>query len=233
MSMKTIRNSAVVRFITGSALLWSLLVACGKTTDGDGSESHFVACGEDSDCTSVGSNYLCIDKKCAPADTLEAGSGGGTGAAGAGNGGGGTGGANGGSAGVAPPDSQACINETRSTPYSEGVVATGSTGVSVALVNALASQPGISASPRVGDNDWRLTVKDAGGNPLTNATLALSAFMPDHGHGFAKVPVVTELGGGDYDANPVNFNMPGYWEVTVDVRKGPLDEKVVFKLCIP
>jgi hypothetical protein len=232
MSKKMIRNSVVVRFAAGTAFLWSLLVACGKTTDGDGSESHFVACARDSDCNSVGSNYVCVDKECAPADTLEAGSGGGTGAAGGGAGNGGGGATGGNAESGATAGSQVCINETRSTPYTSGMVVTGSTGVTVALVNTPASQSGIPATPSLGDNDWRLTVKDAAGTPVTGATLTVTEFMPDHGHRGAKAVIVTELGGGEYDANPVNFNMSGYWEVTVEVQKAPLDEKVTFKLCI-
>jgi hypothetical protein len=64
--------------------------------------------------------------------------------------------------------------------------------------------------------------------------------MVDHAHGGAKAIVVTELGGGEYRAAPVNFNMSGYWETTLVVKTGGLDcpscgnidDRVVIKLCV-
>jgi hypothetical protein len=58
-------------------------------------------------------------------------------------------------------------------------------------------------------------------------------FMPDHGHPTNRESIITEMGGGSYDANPVNFMMAGYWEVTVDVETADVTDSVIFKLCIP
>lgn len=119
----------------------------------------------------------------------------------------------------------ACLNETRSTPYTPGMVVAGQAGVTVALT----SNP---APPALGDNAWTFMVNDPGGAPVSGATITVTQVMVDHGHGGAKTVVVTDLGGGRYRAAPVNFNMVGYWETTLLVKKAPLDDEVVIKLCV-
>lgn len=74
---------------------------------------------------------------------------------------------------------------------------------------------------------------DSSGDSIAGASITLTQYMPDHGHGGVKTIAVTELGGGRYDASPVNFFMSGYWETTVEVKKAATDDKVVIKLCIP
>lgn len=119
----------------------------------------------------------------------------------------------------------ACVNETRSTPYSPGMVVTGQSGVTVALT----SNP---APPALGDNTWTFMLKDPAGALLPGATITVTQNMVDHGHAGAKAVVVTDLGGGQYRAAPVNFNMSGYWETTLLVKKAPIDDEVVIKLCV-
>jgi hypothetical protein len=118
-----------------------------------------------------------------------------------------------------------CVNETRSTPYSPGMVFAGASGVTVSLTST-------PAPPSQGDNTWTFTVKDSGGVVVPGATITASQEMVDHGHGGVRAVVVTDLRGGSYQAAPVNFNMPGYWETTLHVQKAPIDDRVVIKLCV-
>ncbi len=64
---------------------------------------------------------------------------------------------------------------------------------------------------------WTLHVADSAGKPLDNATVAIDGGMPEHNHGMPTQPIVTPLGGGDYRAEGMKFQMPGWWTVTVTV----------------
>jgi hypothetical protein len=70
----------------------------------------------------------------------------------------------------------------------------------------------------------------ADGAPVEGAVVAVSAFMPDHGHGTNLDPVTEELGGGRYRADGVLLHMPGYWELHVDVIRGGLASRATFEL---
>lgn len=118
-----------------------------------------------------------------------------------------------------------CANDHRALAYTPGMSDTGPAGVTVALSSS------VPAPPAVGDNDWTLLVTDSSG-AVTGASITVAQLMPDHGHGGVKAVAVTEVGGGVYDASPVNFNMSGYWETTVEVKKSAVDDRVVIKLCI-
>jgi hypothetical protein len=103
----------------------------------------------------------------------------------------------------------------------------GTSGVSVALVD---SQP---SPPAQGDNTWTLDVKDAVGDEVVDATITSKQEMVDHRHEGVKRITVTALGGGSYTAEPVNFNMAGYWTTTFHVKTATIEDDVVVKLCIP
>lgn len=120
-----------------------------------------------------------------------------------------------------------CASETRADPYVAGMEASGSNGYKVVLMS---STP---APPAKGDNEWQLQLVDTGDTPIDGATLELSPFMPDHGHGTPIGAVVTPAGSnGEYTATPVNLWMPGYWEVTVNIDDGGTTDSAVFKVCI-
>jgi len=84
--------------------------------------------------------------------------------------------------------------------------------VRVALVSA---DP---APPFRGQSTWTLYVSDLDAVGIPSATLSLSPYVPDHGHGAATKPVVTA---GDlpgvYVAAPVSLTMQVLWVTTVDV----------------
>ena len=64
---------------------------------------------------------------------------------------------------------------------------------------------------------WTLHVADSAGKPLDNAIVAIDGGMPEHNHGMPTQPIVTPLGSGDYRAEDMKFQMPGWWTVTVTV----------------
>jgi hypothetical protein len=124
------------------------------------------------------------------------------------------------------PATTTCDKETRDEPYTAGITKKGTNDVSVTIVSSDPAPPALYA------NDWVLEIKDPSGQPLSGATVQVSPFMPDHNHGTYPPAEVTELGDGRYDANPVYFTMPAYWEITVKVTTDALMDTVKFKLCI-
>lgn len=127
--------------------------------------------------------------------------------------------------GGTPVSTGVCAKEKRATPYSAGMTEKTPGGISVSIDDA------VPAPPAVGNNEWTLSVKDASGNPMPGATVTVFPYMVDHGHPGGRTPVVTDNGDGTYQAIRVNFNMQGYWEVTVTVAKDSLKESAVFPLC--
>ena len=70
-----------------------------------------------------------------------------------------------------------------------------------------------SATPSVGQHHLAITVKNGAGEGLAGAAVTVLATMPTMGHGSTETPVVTDQGGGTYDAYPVTMQMPGAWRV--------------------
>ena len=61
-------------------------------------------------------------------------------------------------------------------------------------------------------HEWLLTVRDAQGQPVYPARIAVGGGMPGHGHGMPSQPQVTKhLGDGIYLVEGVKFNMAGEW----------------------
>ena len=88
--------------------------------------------------------------------------------------------------------------------------------------------------PERGGNLFDMMIRDAQGEALEGATVTVTAAMPDHGHGSTEDAVVSESGEpGEYHADPVYFQMGGYWSVSVRVEaKDGFDEEVMFGFCI-
>ncbi|MES1171598.1 MAG: hypothetical protein ABUL77_00035 [Bacteroidota bacterium] len=103
--------------------------------------------------------------------------------------------------------------DTRADVYVPGMRKTGARGfVRVALVSA---DP---APPFRGQSTWTLYVSNLDGVGIPSATLSLSPYVPDHGHGAATKPVVTAGAlPGVYVAAPVSLTMQVLWVTTVDV----------------
>lgn len=70
--------------------------------------------------------------------------------------------------------------------------------------------------PVAGDTTLTVEIHDAASDELlTGATLTVTPWMPDHGHGVSEAPVVVE----DAGVYTVTFaySMPGTWELTFEV----------------
>jgi len=86
---------------------------------------------------------------------------------------------------------------------------------------------------RTGQNHLRLTLEDGAGLGLSGATIAVVPTMPMHGHGSTETAIVTDLGGGEYDAFPVTFQMPGLWKVAIDATLGESSTHLDLNVTVP
>lgn len=121
-----------------------------------------------------------------------------------------------------------CSNEPCADTYTANMVKSGSSGSFIFLL--IDSTPG---PPAKGDNSWNLRLTDTGDTPIDGATLEVTPFMPDHGHGTPIRVVVTPAGSnGEYTAAPINLWMPGLWEVTIDATAGADSDSVVYRFFI-
>jgi hypothetical protein len=120
-----------------------------------------------------------------------------------------------------------CTTETRADTFVAGLEKVSPTmGYKIRLME---STP---APPKKGDNTWIIQAVDSSETPLTGATVKVTPFMPDHGHGTPIRAEVTEQMNGNYQATPVNLWMPGLWEVTVEVTANAQTDSVVYGICI-
>lgn len=62
-----------------------------------------------------------------------------------------------------------------------------------------------------------VTSNDDARTPLTGAEVAMTCFMPDHGHGMLREPRSTEIGGGRYLVRGFLLHMDGFWTVSATV----------------
>jgi len=77
----------------------------------------------------------------------------------------------------------------------------------------------------------RVTVNDANGQAIDDATLAIDGGMPQHGHGLPTRPRATRcLGNGAYEIEGVRFNMGGWWEFEIAISGSRGADIVTFNL---
>lgn len=62
-----------------------------------------------------------------------------------------------------------------------------------------------------------VTRNDDAGTPVTGAEVAMTCFMPDHGHGMLREPRSTEIGDGRYLVRGFLLHMDGFWTVSATV----------------
>lgn len=68
-------------------------------------------------------------------------------------------------------------------------------------------------------HSWELSVTTADGDSVSGATFEVTGGMPEHDHGLATAPRVTEeLGDGRYRLDGMRFHMNGEWELNVTIR---------------
>lgn len=121
-----------------------------------------------------------------------------------------------------------CKNDPRITTMSQGLSAKSASGAFTAEI--IAADP---ATPRrgageAGMNVWTMKLSLDGQTIGDAATV--TTFMPDHGHGSPKTPVIQPNGDGTAKVSTIFFFMAGVWQVTVtpNARREP----ATFTLCV-
>jgi hypothetical protein len=122
-----------------------------------------------------------------------------------------------------------CAGDSRVDTYTANLTKASASGT--VKVTLIASDP---APPLRGTNSWTLRVTDASGAAIPGATIDVTPFMPDHGHGTSVRAVVTPNADGTFGVTPLYLFMPGVWRVTVSVGVGGegAHEDVAFFFCV-
>jgi hypothetical protein len=78
-----------------------------------------------------------------------------------------------------------------------------------------------------------VVIRDAQGQAVDGATIAIDGGMPQHGHGLPTRPRVTRnREGGRYDIEGVRFNMGGWWEFKLHINGQAGPDDVTFNLAL-
>lgn len=130
---------------------------------------------------------------------------------------------------VTPPVTSACDGAVDA--YAPGLTKASEGGhFSVRLVSSLL------APPDRGDNGFVLRVMDAAGAEVADADVVVRPWMPNHGHGStpATFTATAAASAGDVEVGPINFFMPGLWELRVTVTSAALQasERATFAFCV-
>ena len=81
---------------------------------------------------------------------------------------------------------------------------------------------------------WILHVETADGKLVEGAQITIDGGMPEHNHGFATQPQVTDyLGDGDYLVEGVKFQMSGWWEMRFEINANGVSDEVTFNVVLP
>jgi hypothetical protein len=80
---------------------------------------------------------------------------------------------------------------------------------------------------------WTVEIKDAAGNPVNDARIAVDGGMPQHGHGLPTEPKAgASLGNGRYRIEGVRFNMGGWWVLRLGIEAGGKKDDVEFNIVL-
>ncbi len=79
-----------------------------------------------------------------------------------------------------------------------------------------------------GINELDLIVHDKEHGDIEGATVTVTPWMPEMGHGAFSATEVTEKGGGLYKVDNIVMIMGGHWELRVDIKQGDMEDKMVF-----
>jgi len=94
-------------------------------------------------------------------------------------------------------------------------------------------KPVVPGQVQKGMNAITVEVLDANGSPVDGAAMSLNLWMPDHGHGSARAPVIAPMGGGKYQISEVWLPMAGLWRFTIGVTpSGGAVKTADFNFCI-
>jgi hypothetical protein len=119
-----------------------------------------------------------------------------------------------------------CETNPKAEVYAAGMKQSGD-GSKLSFV-LVSSDPG---PPLRGTNTWKVKVLDTAGQPVTGATLTVTPFMPEHGHGSQVVPTVTAEGD-QYEITNLYLFMPGLWQITVKAVSGGTTDSAAFTFCV-
>lgn len=82
-------------------------------------------------------------------------------------------------------------------------------------------------------HSWELALIDRDGNPLDGADVTVDAGMPEHLHGMMTQPQISdETQPGQFRVDGMNFHMPGWWVITLDVSKGRGRDLAYFNIVV-
>lgn len=141
----------------------------------------------------------------------------------------------GGGTGTTSGAATACAADTRKDVYASGLSKQAS-DLKLQLVDSAytpSEKPVQPGQVQKGMNAITVEVVDANGAAIDGATVALNLWMPDHGHGSARPPVVTPMGGGRYQIREVWLPMAGLWRFTIGVTaNGGAAKSADFNFCI-
>lgn len=80
---------------------------------------------------------------------------------------------------------------------------------------------------------WRLILQDAKGTPVSGARIRIDGGMREHGHGLPSRPEIAETARpGEYRIEGVRFNMPGKWQLVVDILAAAGEDRAEFEFSL-
>lgn len=122
-----------------------------------------------------------------------------------------------------------CASDSRAQTYTAGMEQKGASGALTVKLDSINPNPVVK-----GNNEWKVTVVDAGGAPVSGATITVKPYMPDHGHGSSIIPqVAAGADPGSYDVTLLNLFMPGIWQVTFTVTTSAnVTDSAMFTFCV-
>ncbi len=82
----------------------------------------------------------------------------------------------------------------------------------------------------VGLNRYEIILSDGQGAPVEQAQIAIIPWMPDHGHGTDREPIITPMGNGVYEVDDVVYTMPGLWHLNVEISTDSMTDNARFEL---
>lgn len=82
-------------------------------------------------------------------------------------------------------------------------------------------------------HSWIIHVHNAHGEPIDDALISVDGGMPEHNHGLATSPQVTEaLGDGRYRLEGMRFHMNGEWELRLQIEHAGVPYRARFTLTL-
>lgn len=80
---------------------------------------------------------------------------------------------------------------------------------------------------------WRLILHDAAGKPVRGARIKIGGGMREHGHGLATRPEIEETNRpGEYRIEGMRFNMPGKWQLVIEINAAAGEDRAEFELSL-